>query len=164
MAGLEDLKKEMAATVAAPVAETVVVREPKKDKFGRAYATGRRKDASARVWIKMGSGKMTINGVSVEKYFTRPVLRMIINQPFEVTNRVGQFDVVVTVTPADQTQIILHTALRAQFGEAMKQTVGELLDAQQLTALVELHDRGALDWIIRARLETALARAQEADR
>ena len=72
-------------------------------------------------------------------------------------------DVVVTVTPADQTQIILHTALRAQF-EAMKQTVGELLDAQQLTALVELHDRGALDWIIRARLETALARAQEADR
>ena len=72
-------------------------------------------------------------------------------------------DVVVTVTPADQTQI-LHTALRAQFGEAMKQTVGELLDAQQLTALVELHDRGALDWIIRARLETALARAQEADR
>ena len=164
MAGLEDLKKEMAATVAAPVAETVVVREPKKDKVGRAYATGRRKDASARVWIKMGSGKMTINGVSVEKYFTRPVLRMIINQPFEVTNRVGQFDVVVTVTPADQTQIILHTALRAQFGEAMKQTVGELLDAQQLTALVELHDRGALDWIIRARLETALARAQEADR
>ncbi len=98
MAGLEDLKKEMVATVAAPVAETVVVREPKKDKFGRAYATGRRKDASARVWIKMGSGKMTINGVSVEKYFTRPVLRMIINQPFEVTNRVGQFDVVVTVT------------------------------------------------------------------
>ena len=98
MAGLEDLKKEMAATAAAPVAETVVVREPKKDKFGRAYATGRRKDASARVWIKMGSGKMTINGVSVEKYFTRPVLRMIINQPFEVTNRVGQFDVVVTVT------------------------------------------------------------------
>lgn len=98
MAGLEDLKKEMAATAAAPVAETVVVREPKKDKFGRAYATGRRKDASARVWIKMGSGKMTINGVDVEKYFSRPVLRMIINQPFEVTNRVGQFDVVVTVT------------------------------------------------------------------
>ena len=88
----------MAATAAAPVAETVVVREPKKDKFGRAYATGRRKDASARVWIKMGSGKMTINGVDVEKYFSRPVLRMIINQPFEVTNRVGQFDVVVTVT------------------------------------------------------------------
>ena len=98
MAGLEDLKKERAATAAAPAAETVVVREPKKDKFGRAYATGRRKDASARVWIKMGSGKMTINGVDVEKYSSRPVLRMTINQPFEVTNRVGQFDVVVTVT------------------------------------------------------------------
>lgn len=73
-------------------------------------------------------------------------------------------DVVVTVTPADQTQIILHTALRAQFGEAMKRTVGEVLDAQQLTALVELNDRGALDWIIRARLETALARAKEEGR
>lgn len=96
MAGLEDLKKEM--ETAAVVVEPVAVREPKKDKFGRAYATGRRKDASARVWIKLGSGKMTINGVDVEKYFTRPVLRMIINQPFEVTNRVGQFDVVVTVT------------------------------------------------------------------
>lgn len=95
MAGLEDLKKEMET---ATVVEPVVVREPKKDKFGRAYATGRRKDASARVWIKLGSGKMTINGVDIEKYFTRPVLRMIINQPFEVTNRVGQFDVVVTVT------------------------------------------------------------------
>lgn len=95
MAGLEDLKKEMET---AAVVETVAVREPKKDKFGRAYATGRRKDASARVWIKMGTGKMTINGVDIEKYFTRPVLRMIINQPFEVTNRVGQFDVVVTVS------------------------------------------------------------------
>ena len=95
MAGLEDLKKEMVATVAV---EQTIVREPKKDKFGRAYATGRRKDASARVWIKMGSGKMTVNGVDVEKYFSRPVLRMIINQPFEVTNRVGQFDVTVTVS------------------------------------------------------------------
>jgi len=94
MAGLEDLKKEMVA----PAAETTVVREPKKDKFGRAYATGRRKDASARVWIKLGSGKMTVNGIDLDKYFTRPVLRMIINQPFEVTNRVGQFDVVVTVS------------------------------------------------------------------
>ena len=70
-------------------------------------------------------------------------------------------DVVVTVTPADNTQIVLHTALRAQFGEVMKQTVGEVLNAHHLTALVELYDRGALDWIIRARLETALARAQE---
>ncbi len=95
MAGLEDLKKEM---VAAVPAEPTVVREPKKDKFGRAYATGRRKDASARVWLKLGSGKMTVNGIDIEKYFTRPVLRMIINQPFEVTNRVGQFDVTITVS------------------------------------------------------------------
>lgn len=70
-------------------------------------------------------------------------------------------DVVVTVAPAAQTRIVLHTALRAQFGEAMERTAREVLQAHQLTALVELHDRGALDWIIRARLETALARAQE---
>lgn len=90
----EDLKKVEVAAAAEPVA----VREPQKDKFGRAYATGRRKDASARVWIKLGSGKIEINGVDIEKYFSRPVLRMIINQPFNVTNRVGQFDVVVSVT------------------------------------------------------------------
>lgn len=90
----EDLKKVEVAAAAEPV----VIREAQKDKFGRAYATGRRKDASARVWIKLGSGKITINGVDIEKYFSRPVLRMIINQPFNVTNRVGQFDVVASVT------------------------------------------------------------------
>ena len=73
---------EAAAEQPAPV-----VREPVRDKFGRAYATGRRKDASAKVWLKAGSGKITINGRDIEKYFGRPVLRMIINQPFVVTNR-----------------------------------------------------------------------------
>ncbi|MCQ2914457.1 MAG: 30S ribosomal protein S9 [Alphaproteobacteria bacterium] len=82
----------------ATVAEaTPVVREPKRDKFGRAYATGRRKDASARVWLKAGTGKIIVNDKDQTEYFTRPVLRMLINQPFAVTNREGQFDVVVTV-------------------------------------------------------------------
>ena len=64
---------------------------------GRAYATGRRKDAVARVWVKPGAGRVTVNGRDIEIYFARPVLRMIINQPFVVASRVQQFDVVCTV-------------------------------------------------------------------
>jgi small subunit ribosomal protein S9 len=71
--------------------------EPKLDKFGRAYATGKRKNAIARVWIKPGKGAITINGRDQEVYFARPVLRMMIAQPMVVTNREGQFDVMVTV-------------------------------------------------------------------
>jgi len=89
---LKDIKK--AAKVEA--AETTV-RKAKKDKQGRAYATGRRKDAVARVWIKAGKGNITINEKSIDQYFARPVLKMIINQPFEVANRVNEFDVVCTV-------------------------------------------------------------------
>jgi small subunit ribosomal protein S9 len=86
---LADLK------AATPVA--ALVREPKIDAQGRSYATGKRKNAVARVWVKPGSGRITVNGRSVEVYFARPVLRMMINQPFQVANRAGQFDVVVTV-------------------------------------------------------------------
>ena len=89
---LQDIKN--AAKVEA--AETVV-RKAKKDKFGRSYATGKRKDAVARVWIKAGKGNITINDKSVDQYFARPVLKMIINQPFEVANRINEFDVVCTV-------------------------------------------------------------------
>jgi small subunit ribosomal protein S9 len=67
------------------------------DAQGRSYATGRRKDAVARVWIKKGSGKIVVNKRPVEQYFARPVLRMIINQPFEATKSAGAFDVMVTV-------------------------------------------------------------------
>lgn len=67
------------------------------DKLGRAYATGRRKNAVARVWIKPGKGVVTVNGKEVATYFARPVLRMIINQPFVALNRAGAFDVVCTV-------------------------------------------------------------------
>ena len=71
--------------------------EPKRDELGRSYATGKRKDAVARVWIKPGPGKITVNGREFERYFVRPVLRMLIHQPFEAADRKDQFDVVCTV-------------------------------------------------------------------
>ena len=71
--------------------------EPKIDNLGRSYATGRRKDAAARVWVKRGTGQMTINGKNVSEYFARPVLQMILAQPFEATERLGEFDVIATV-------------------------------------------------------------------
>jgi small subunit ribosomal protein S9 len=71
--------------------------ERKVDAQGRSYATGKRKDAIARVWLKPGSGKITVNDRDILVYFARPVLRMMINQPFSVVNRAGQFDVVCTV-------------------------------------------------------------------
>jgi len=74
-----------------------VLREQQLDKHGRAYATGRRKDAVARVWLKPGSGKIVINGREQEVYFARPTLRLIINQVFDVTDRRGQYDVEATV-------------------------------------------------------------------
>ena len=90
-----------AAPVAdAPVARTgpvAVLRERQVDAQGRSYATGRRKDAVARVWIKPGSGKITVNGRDQEVYFARPTLRLVINQPFGVADRLGQYDVVCTV-------------------------------------------------------------------
>jgi len=87
--------------VATPVADTPVVetplREQEIDSLGRAYATGRRKDAVARVWVKPGTGKVTVNGRDQEVYFARPTLRLVINQPFTVTEREGQYDVICTV-------------------------------------------------------------------
>jgi small subunit ribosomal protein S9 len=83
-------------TVAA-VASDAPKYEQKLDKYGRAYATGKRKNAVARVWIMPGTGKITVNGRDVEVYFARPVLRMILQQPLGVANRAGQYDLVVTV-------------------------------------------------------------------
>ena len=84
------------AAVIAQRAE-VPLREQELDKQGRAYATGRRKDATARVWVKPGTGKITINGKDQEVYFARPTLRLIIDQPFAITERQGQYDVIATV-------------------------------------------------------------------
>lgn len=71
--------------------------EQKLDKYGRAYATGKRKNAIARVWVKPGSGKITVNGRDLENYFARPVLRMILQQPLVVAKRTGQYDLIVSV-------------------------------------------------------------------
>ena len=72
-------------------------REPVRDSLGRAYATGKRKDAVARVWIKPGSGKVVVNGKPMNEYFARPVLQMILAQPFTIAGVTGQFDVMATV-------------------------------------------------------------------
>jgi small subunit ribosomal protein S9 len=82
----------------APAQPTTPLREQQIDKQGRAYATGRRKDAVARVWLKPGSGKITVNGRDQEIYFARPTLRLVINQPFGIAGREGQYDVIATVT------------------------------------------------------------------
>ena len=91
LADLRDL-----AVSSALVAPDAPKREPKKDAQGRSYATGRRKNAIARVWIKPGKGDITINGKKVTQYFARPVLRMLLGQPFLVTDRYNSFDVVAT--------------------------------------------------------------------
>jgi small subunit ribosomal protein S9 len=91
LAELETLGTEAPAAPAAPL------REKEVDAQGRSYATGRRKDAVARVWLKPGTGKITVNGRDQEVYFARPTLRLVINQPFDVTARVGQYDIVATV-------------------------------------------------------------------
>ncbi len=103
LAEISEAAKATEATEAAEAAETPALAEeaplpdPKIDDKGRSYATGKRKDAVARVWIKPGPGKFTINGRDLETYFARPVLRMLINQPFAVTEREGQYDVICTV-------------------------------------------------------------------
>ncbi|MCT6855289.1 MULTISPECIES: 30S ribosomal protein S9 [Bombella] len=86
------------ANAAPAVANAAPVYEVKRDKQGRSYATGRRKDAVARVWIKPGKGEIVVNGRPVATYFARPVLRMLINQPFLLTDRDNQFDVYCTVS------------------------------------------------------------------
>lgn len=83
---------------AVPETPAAPLREQELDEHGRAYATGRRKDAVARVWLKPGSGKVTVNGRDQEIYFARPTLRLVINQPFQVADRDGQYDVVATVS------------------------------------------------------------------
>ena len=86
-----------AADVATPAAPAAPLRDKEVDAQGRSYATGRRKDAVARVWIKPGSGKVIINGRDQSVYFARPTLRLVIDQPFQVAERAGQYDVIATV-------------------------------------------------------------------
>jgi small subunit ribosomal protein S9 len=92
------------------------VKTPKIDAQGRAYGTGRRKESSARVWVKKGKGKIIVNKCDVTKYFGRPVLRMIVNQPFAATKTEGQFDIICTVAgggSSGQAGAIRHGISRA---------------------------------------------------
>ena len=93
---LEDLAEAMGEDTGAD--DAPILREPKIDEHGRAYATGKRKNAVARVWIKPGAGRVTINGREFETYFARPVLRMVLQQPIIAADRKDQFDVVATVS------------------------------------------------------------------
>ncbi|MDI9407911.1 MAG: 30S ribosomal protein S9 [Candidatus Pacebacteria bacterium] len=97
MEALQELKTGVKATTAAEGVTAAVKREPKIDPQGRSYATGKRKNAVARVWIKPGKGTLTVNGRDGDSYFARPVLRMMIHQPFQVASRFGQYDIVCTV-------------------------------------------------------------------
>ena len=97
MADIKSLDDLKSAVGAAPAVVVAAPRVAVRDKLGRSYATGKRKDAVARVWIKPGSGKVVVNGKEVAVYFARPVLQMILKQPFTVANVVGQFDVFATV-------------------------------------------------------------------
>ena len=92
---LDDLKSVVSGTAA--VAEAPVRREAQRDQLGRSYATGKRKDAVARVWVKPGSGQVVVNGKDINEYFARPVLQMILRQPFDVAGVANQFDVQATV-------------------------------------------------------------------
>ena len=94
---LADLSTLGTDAPAAPTGPAAPIREKEVDAQGRSYATGRRKDAVARVWLKPGTGKIIVNGRDQEVYFARPTLRLVINQPFTVTERVEQYDIVATV-------------------------------------------------------------------
>jgi small subunit ribosomal protein S9 len=100
LSDLKDLGEVAVADSAetiAPVVSNAPLRAQEIDAQGRAYATGRRKDAVARVWVKPGTGKVIINGRDQEVYFARPTLRLVINQTFQVAGRDGQYDVIATV-------------------------------------------------------------------
>ena len=95
---LDELKDAVADSAAGEIeTETAPKREPKRDAHGRSYATGKRKDAVARVWVKPGQGRVTVNGKEMNEYFARPVLQMVIGQPFTVASVSGQFDAMCTV-------------------------------------------------------------------
>ncbi len=96
-ATLADVMPAELAPAAPPPADEPAERVQKLDEQGRAYATGRRKNAVARVWIKAGNGKLTVNGREGKIYFARPVLQMILNQPFTVADRIDQYDIWCTV-------------------------------------------------------------------
>lgn len=97
LADLKDALTEDGAVVGSADAATGPLPDPTIDDLGRAYGTGRRKESVARVWIKPGSGKMTVNGKAVAEYFARPNLQMLAISPFDIANRLNQYDLMCTV-------------------------------------------------------------------
>ncbi len=105
-----------AAATTTDAAQAAAPREPVRDELGRSYATGKRKNAIARVWIKPGSGKVVVNGKEMAVYFARPVLQMILRQPFSVAGVTDQFDVMATVVGgglSGQAGAVLHGIAQA---------------------------------------------------
>ena len=131
LADLKDIAGEAVETTGAPLAPkapAAPLREQELDAHGRAYATGRRKDAVARVWLKPGTGKVTVNGRDQEVYFARPTLRLVIDQPFQIADRAGQYDVVATVKGgglSGQAKTVKHGIAQAlaKFEPALRSTV-----------------------------------------
>jgi small subunit ribosomal protein S9 len=113
VSSFQDLDKLKPGLGAEPEVEVV---QPKIDKFGRSYATGRRKESAARVWIKPGSGRFTVNGKDMPAYFARPTQQMVINQPLVSINRLQQYDIVCTVAGgglSGQAGAVRHGVARA---------------------------------------------------
>ncbi|MBV7258601.1 30S ribosomal protein S9 [Erythrobacter crassostreae] len=130
LSDLKDIAGDAPAADAAEIAQNPAapLREQELDAQGRAYATGRRKDAKARVWIKPGTGKVIVNGREQEVYFARPTLRLIIDQPFTITDRQGQYDVIATVRGgglSGQAGAVKHgiSQALAKFEPALRATV-----------------------------------------
>ena len=124
----EDGANDEAPAPIQPPQPEAPLREQELDKYGRAYATGRRKDAVARVWLRPGSGKIVVNGRDQQVYFARPTLRLVINQPFGMTDRVGQYDVIATVKGgglSGQAGAVLHGIAQAlsRFEPVLRTTV-----------------------------------------
>lgn len=141
---LEDLKELKGDEATEAVAEKV---EPKIDAHGRAYGTGRRKDAIARVWIQPGTGKVTVNKKDQTQYFARPTQRMVINQPFQLTDRLGQFDVICTVKGgglSGQAGAVRHGITRAllNFEPALRPVLKEAGFITRDSRVVERHHYG----------------------
>ena len=128
LAGAGEAPAAVVAAPPPPPSTPAVLREQELDAQGRAYATGRRKDAVARVWLKPGTGKVTVNGRDQEVFFARPTLRLIIAQPFQITDRVDQYDVVCTVAGgglSGQAGAVKHGISQAlsKFEPALRATV-----------------------------------------
>jgi small subunit ribosomal protein S9 len=135
---LKDLKAAVSGKKTAAVTNQAldenVLPVPQKDKLGRSYATGKRKNAIARVWIKPGKGKVTVNGRDIEIYFARPTQQMMINQPFQIVNREKQYDVMCTV---------LGGGLSGQAG-AVRHGISKAITLQEPELRPELKKEGLL--------------------